>query len=417
MGRIAGVLGGAAAAVGALGVAAAVGARRPVITRWPLSIGQVAPCLPASEAPGPTGAVFGTVGLAALATRTPLGYAAAALNAVAAAGIAGMRGDAERSAAVLDDALLQLDGDPDEIPPAEPVPPLARRLREWRTAPARYRVAVDVPYGQLPVQLLDIWADPSIRRSGGRGAPVLLQVHGGGWTFGDKAGDARPLMAYLAERGWVCVSIDYRLGPGERWPSMIVDVKRAIAWIHDHIAEYGGDPEFVAISGGSAGGHLCALAATTPNDPGFQPGFTGADTTLAAAVPFYGVHDFTADENGLFALLEGKVFTTTPMDDEHGYRQASPVHRATPDAPPFLVIHGDTDTIASVGQSRRFVAALRRISRSPVCYAELPNAQHAFDAWPTRRTAHTATAVHRFLTVVHRRHLASTGARTAPARA
>ncbi|MCW0211951.1 MAG: alpha/beta hydrolase [Pseudonocardia sp.] len=403
MGRLGGLVAGTAAGVGALGIAAAAGARRPVITRWPVSIGQVAPCLPASEAPGPTAALLAAVGLAALGTRTRLGYLGAVVNAVAAAGVVGLRGDADRSAAVLDDALLQLGGDPGELPPAEPVPTLARRLRRFREAPARWRVAADVPYGDLPVQLLDVWADPATVSNGGR-APVLLQVHGGGWTFGDKAGDARPLMAHLAERGWVCVSIDYRLGPGERWPSMIVDVKRAIAWIREHIAEYGGDPDFVAISGGSAGGHLCALAATTANDPDFQPGFTDADTSVAAAVPFYGVHDLTADENGLFALLEGKVFTTTPTADGRSYRQASPVHRITPGTPPFLVIHGDTDAIASVGQSRRFVSALRRTSGAAVCYAELPRAQHSFDSYPTRRTAYAVDAVHRFLTVLHRRH-------------
>jgi acetyl esterase/lipase len=91
----------------------------------------------------------------------------------------------------------------------------------------------------------------------------------------------------------VCVSINYRLSPRAAWPDHIVDVKRALAWIKEHIADYGGDPNFVAITGGSAGGHLCSLAALSPNEPSFQPGFEEADTSVACAVPFYGVYDFT----------------------------------------------------------------------------------------------------------------------------
>jgi acetyl esterase/lipase len=205
----------------------------------------------------------------------------------------------------------------------------------------------------------------------------------------------------------VCVSVNYRLGPHERWPAMIVDVKRAVAWVREHVAEYGGDPGFVAISGGSAGGHLASLAALTAGDPAFQPGFADADTTLAAAVPVYGVHDFSVDEHGLFALLEHKVIGTTHLDDADTWRQASPLHRAVSGGvPPFLVVHGSADTIVSVGQSRRFVRRLREVG-AEVRHAELPRAQHGFDMFPTTRTAHHVRAVHRFLSAVHSRHRAA----------
>ncbi|MBL7660064.1 alpha/beta hydrolase, partial [Escherichia coli] len=93
--------------------------------------------------------------------------------------------------------------------------------------------------------------------------------------------------------GWICVAINYRHSPRNTWPDHILDVKRALAWVKAHISEYGGDPDFIAITGGSAGGHLSSLAALTPNDPRFQPGFEEADTRVQAAVPFYGVYDFT----------------------------------------------------------------------------------------------------------------------------
>ena len=92
-------------------------------------------------------------------------------------------------------------------------------------------------------------------------APVLLQVPGGAWVIGMRRPQAYPLMSHLAERGWICVSIDYRVSPRHTWPDHIVDVKRALAWVKEHIAEYGGDPDFVAITGGSAGGHLCGAGA------------------------------------------------------------------------------------------------------------------------------------------------------------
>src|SRR6476469_6017200 len=113
-----------------------------------------------------------------------------------------------------------------------------------------------------------------------------------------------PLLSHMAERGWICVSIDYRVSPRNTWPDHIVDVKRALAWIKENIAEHGGDPDFVAITGGSAGGHLCALAALTAHLPEFQPGFEDADTAVAAAVPFYGIYDFVDRDGARNDVLE-----------------------------------------------------------------------------------------------------------------
>ena len=121
--------------------------------------------------------------------------------------------------------------------------------------------------------------------------------------IGNKRGQAHPLMSHLAELGWICVAINYRLSPRSTWPDQIVDVKRAIAWTKEHIAEYGGDPDWIAITGGSAGGHLSSLAALTPNDPRFQPGFEEADTRVQAAVPFYGVYDFTRTDDSMHPMM------------------------------------------------------------------------------------------------------------------
>jgi acetyl esterase/lipase len=324
------------------------------------------------------------------------------LNAVALAGLAGLAGDAGRSARALAGALRETGLV--QPPPGSLGSPAS--VSWGRTARRRYRRVADVSFGEHgPFGTLDVWHHVDLPLDAR--APVLLQVHGGAWSTGDKVGQAEPLLGYLVERGWVCVTVNYRLAPAARWPAMIVDVKQAIAWVRKNIGAHGGDPGFVAITGGSAGGHLAALAALTEGDPDFQPGFADVDTSLAAAVPLYGVHDFTRDRQGLFALLEGKIIGTALADDERTWRQASPVFRIGPRTPPFLVLHGSTDAIVGVEQSRRLVAALRARSPSPVGYAELPHAQHGFDAFPTARTAYTIDAVYRFLNAVHRRHLAS----------
>ncbi|ORV91401.1 esterase [Mycobacterium interjectum] len=271
----------------------------------------------------------------------------------------------------------------------------ARMLRIYRD----YAHDGDISYGECGSRNhLDIWRRPDLDR-GGR-APVLLQVPGGAWMVGNKRGQAHPLMSHLAELGWICVAINYRLSPRSTWPDHIVDVKRAIAWTKEHIADYGGDPDWIAITGGSAGGHLSSLAALTPNDARFQPGFEGADTRVQAAVPFYGVYDFGSREamHPLMAPIVAKrVFKQSLTDVGESFRVASPITHVREDAPPFFVLHGTNDSLIPVEQARRFTARLREVSRQPVAYAELPCAQHAFDIFGSARAANAAVAVEQFL--------------------
>lgn len=385
------VVTGAAAVLGSGGLLAAAGARRPVIRRWPLSVVQAAPCLPASEVPGAVSLLHAAATGGAALAGGPAGWAAAGLNALAVAALHDLRGDAARSAAAFDAALAGL-------PPAVDGPAPAGRTVAGRPARRRYLRAADLAYGDDPAHRLDVWGPEEPVT----GAPVLVQVHGGGWTGGDKALSASPLLSHLVAHGWVCVTVNYRLGLTAGWPGMGVDVKRALAWVHAHVAEHGGDPAFVAISGGSAGGHLASLAAVTAGDPALQPGFEDADTSVVAAVPVYGVHDFSVDEHGLHGTVERAVTGTRFADDTDRWLSASPLHRLGPGAPPFLVVHGSADTIVSVHQSRRFVARSRELGNE-VHYAELPHAQHGFDGFPTARTAHHVRAVHRFLSAVHAR--------------
>jgi acetyl esterase/lipase len=233
----------------------------------------------------------------------------------------------------------------------------------------------------------------------------VIQVHGGGWLSGSRFEQGIPLLNHLASIGWVGFNIDYRLSPQATWPDQITDVKRAIAWVRANAAELGIDPGMIAITGGSAGGHLTALAGLTENDPAFQPGFEDADTSVAAAVPFYGVYDLTDTAGIYYPQMRSWVFETIVVkqrfeDAEQVYRDASPFWRVHADAPPFLVIHGERDTLVPVADARAFVERLREVAADRVRYIELPGAEHAFDLWPSERTAKVAEAIGRFLTAI-----------------
>jgi acetyl esterase/lipase len=253
---------------------------------------------------------------------------------------------------------------------------------------------------------LDIWRDKEERT----GRPCLLYVPGGAWVVGvsNKNQQGKPLLIEMAAKGWLCFSMNYPISPRARFPEHIIAVKRAIAWIREHAHEYGGDPGFLMVAGNSAGGHLASLAALSPNDPEYQPGFEDADTTVQAAVPLYGIYDFTGallDElprgarrhkAGMLRYLELLVVRKRLKDDGQVFERGSPLLRVGPDAPPFFVIHGAMDTLALVEEARAFVQRLRGVSRRPVAYAELPHTQHAFDQFLSIRTIYTVRAIARF---------------------
>jgi acetyl esterase/lipase len=267
---------------------------------------------------------------------------------------------------------------------------------------------VDVPYSDVSRRhRLDVYR----HRDHPTGCPTLLQVHGGGWVIGDKREQGIPLLNHLAVNGWVGINANYRLSPKATFPDHLIDLKKAIAWYREHADEHGADPDFLCVTGGSAGGHLCALVALTANDPEYQPGFEEVDTSMKAAVPFYGVYDFT-NRNGTWHKDTVKRFFG-PMimkkkleDDPDAFAKASPLDQVRADRPPFFVIHGDLDTLAPVDDAREFVRLLRETSDAPVLYAEMQGAQHAFEIFPSFRSARVIEAVERFLHSVHQQFLA-----------
>ena len=242
----------------------------------------------------------------------------------------------------------------------------------------------------------------------GTNRPAIMQIHGGAWIIGDKREQGWPLIGHLAANGWVCFNVNYRLSPAATWPEHLIDLKYALKWIREHADEYGIDPNFVAVTGGSAGGHLTAMMALTANDPEYQPGFEESDTTLQAAVPVYAVYDFTNRlgtmlERFRAQMLEPMIMKAFFRKEPEKFHRASPIDRVHPQAPPFLIVHGNRDTLAPVEDAQLFVDTLRETSQSPVMYTELRGAQHAFDIFASPRTARMLDGTLRFLTAMHER--------------
>jgi len=299
---------------------------------------------------------------------------------------------------VLEWAVAEVVGEPIDFRGA----PWKRLARPYPNLPGSVTMVRDLPYGPEPAHRLDVFTpcEPQHR------SPVLLQVHGGGWTGGRRDRQARPLMHRMAAAGWTVFSISYRLSPKATFPDHLIDVKRAIAWIKEHGSQHGADPSFLAITGGSAGAQLVALAALTPDRPEYQPGFESADTGVQVCVPLYGVHDLL-DRTGTrpkWPYLSRYVLKAEPSDDPGLWESAAPVMAARADRPPFLVIHGSADSLVRPGESRRLVAALREAGPIPVGLAEIPGATHGFDVLHSLRTERMVDGIQAVLERLWARH-------------
>ena len=214
-----------------------------------------------------------------------------------------------------------------------------------------------------------------------RPLPAVIWIHGGGWREGRHTdGLAWWCCPALAATGFVAVSIEYRLSTEARFPAQVHDVKAAIRWVRANADRFGIDPDRIGLWGHSAGGHLAALAALTPDLPELEGdlGPLGVSSRVHAVAPASAPTDFTQlgvdwppDALSAVSDLCGGV-----GPDRRGLlRLGSPVHHVTPDAPPFLVIHGDADEVVPVTQGDRLVRALEKAGVA-VTYERIAGADH-----------------------------------------
>lgn len=211
------------------------------------------------------------------------------------------------------------------------------------------------------------------------GAGVLM-IHGGGWRIGSKA-MMPPQSNALAQRGFTCVAIEYRLTPEAPWPAQIHDVKTAMRWFRANAGPLGVESDRIAVLGNSAGGHLALLLAATPGRAEFEGdgGNAGVDTSVAAVIAVYPPVTFfvgqrTSGGTSAAAIL-GAAATAAAA------QAASPIEYVHADFPPTFFLHGNADKVVPVSASINMYNALSQAgARAEMhIYAEQP---HTWARWP-----------------------------------
>ena len=266
-----------------------------------------------------------------------------------------------------------------------------------------------VPPGFRPLRL-DLYR-PRNTGSVTRGLPLVVYVHGGGWQSGHTrhAGafaNWPGVLALLASKGYVVASIEYRLSGEARFPAAIHDVKTSIRWLRSKSSQFGIDPTRVIIWGGSAGGQLAALAATSckveslapvfakQGNPDPQSPLATQSDCVQGLVTWYGVFDFVnaplsgaADQPANSPVQ--KYLGCQPSDCRSAAELASPVSHLDKNDPPALLIHGDLDRVVPVSQSQLFHQATQARGAKATLLV-IKGVDHSFigaDAESTRRAS------------------------------
>lgn len=215
-----------------------------------------------------------------------------------------------------------------------------------------------IPFGATG-QTLDVW-----RPAGAATAkhPVIIFYYGGGWVHGDRRAYAFAARAF-ARAGYVVVVPDYRKVPGVRFPAFVQDAAMAVHWVRDHVADYGGDPGRVALSGHSAGAYLAAMLALDPRwlrAEGVDPRIVRAAVPMCAPLDFY---PFT------------KVRSRDAMQGATDPAMTQPIHFARADAPPLLLLSAGNDVQVGAHNANNLTARLRALG-APVTHIDYPGLSH-----------------------------------------
>jgi acetyl esterase/lipase len=245
--------------------------------------------------------------------------------------------------------------------------------------PAGVVVHHDLAYvsGGRPRQVLDLYL-PDL----GQAMPLIIWIHGGAFRMGDK-GDRIPLE--MLEQGYAIASLNYRLSQHALFPAQIEDCKAAVRWLRAHADTYGLDPSRFASWGESAGGHLAAMLGTAGHERSFEVGeHLEHSSRVQAVLDFFGPTDFL--QMDAHRLPEGMVHDMAespeselvggPIQERRAeVARANPVTYVTPEAPPFLIVHGDRDPLVPYHQSTLLVAALEATG-VPVTFYTVVGAGH-----------------------------------------
>ena len=219
------------------------------------------------------------------------------------------------------------------------------------------------------------------RPKGGEGPfPAVVCIHGGGFRAGHRDG-YNTLCLRLAERGYVAITVSYRLAPKYQFPAAVHDVKAAVRWLRANAGKYHVDPHRIGVTGGSAGGHLAQFLGVTAGVKQFEGegGHPEQSSAVACVVNVYGPSDFTqsygksVDAAEVLPLfLGGNV-----QQERRRHILASPLYWVTPEAAPTLCIHGTEDKYVAHEQAVWLIDRLKA-AEVPAELLTLPGAGHGF---------------------------------------
>jgi acetyl esterase/lipase len=228
-----------------------------------------------------------------------------------------------------------------------------------------YKDLFYVPGSHNPKQALDLYIPKD--HPPGKKLPLVIWVHGGGWSGGDKSEN---MWMQIAKGGFAAASINYRLTDEAQFPAQIFDVKAAVRWLRAHAAEYDIDPKRIGAWGASAGGHLVALLGTSDGTKELEgdEGNPKFSSRVQAVCDYFGPTDFVnvldqRERNTGKAPAEplvDKLLGGSPTERPEQARLASPVTFVTRHAPPFLIVHGDQDPLVPFQQSEELAETLKK---------------------------------------------------------
>ncbi|WP_293700219.1 MULTISPECIES: alpha/beta hydrolase [unclassified Sphingopyxis] len=206
------------------------------------------------------------------------------------------------------------------------------------------------PYGAGERNKLNIWVPTGTKKTDKQ--PVLVWLYGGGWYSGQRDDYGFAGRAF-ARQGFIVVIPDYRIVPDGHWPDFLHDSAAAVAWTDANIANYGGDPDRIALSGHSAGAYNAVMLAL---DPQWMKA-AGSDTSVIRGVAaLAGPYDFAPFEEG------GRA--DVAMGDIRPVERTQPITFVRADAPPLWLGHGTADTVVRVRNSQRLAAAMQKVGGS-----------------------------------------------------
>lgn len=202
--------------------------------------------------------------------------------------------------------------------------------------------------------------------AGARNPPLIVQVHGGAWRFGDKSGGV-PMQ--FVEHGYAVASLDFRQSTQAPFPAMVHDIKAAIRFLRANAADYGYDPSRIVITGASSGAHLAQVVGVSNGHPGLEGDlgdFTGTSSDVQAIISYFGASDLTTilSQSTPFGLgvrepaLE-LLLGALPDQNEALAKLASPVYLVDANDPPLLLLHGDRDPQMPINQSLQMLGAYK----------------------------------------------------------